>query len=151
MRKLSGSGYSGRGRLSTRSLRGFEVRGACALGHALLASRAPERANSGSEALRRLTRRSGRTLAALKRHRWRSAEARKGRALLGRRNLTITEGAQKLGVSRSYFSQLLAGRRALSPKVRRRLLTNAPFCELSPDDLWRETPEEPEVEVARGA
>lgn len=72
------------------------------------------------------------------------------RALLGRRNLTITEGAEKLGVSRSYFSQLLAGRRGLSPKVRRRLLVNAPFCELSPDDLWREPPEEPE-EVARGA
>ena len=72
------------------------------------------------------------------------------RALLGRRNLTITEGAQKLGVSRSYFSQLLAGRRSLSPKVRRRLLTNAPFSELSPDDLWREPPEEPEAEVAHG-
>lgn len=72
------------------------------------------------------------------------------RALLGRRNLTITEGAQKLGVSRSYFSQLLAGRRGLSPKVRRRLLANAPFCELSPDDLWREPPEESE-EVAHVA
>ncbi len=72
------------------------------------------------------------------------------RALLGRRNLTITEGAQKLGVSRSYFSQLLAGRRSLSPKVRRRLLANAPFCELSPDDLWREPPEELEGEVAHG-
>lgn len=71
------------------------------------------------------------------------------RALLGRRNMTITEGAQKLGVSRSYFSQLLAGRRGLSPKVRRRLLANAPFSELSADDLWRAPPEEPDEEVAR--
>lgn len=71
------------------------------------------------------------------------------RALLGRRNLTITEGAEKLGVSRSYFSQLLAGRRTLSPKVRRRLLTLPPFSELSAEDLWRSPPEE--QEVARGA
>ena len=73
------------------------------------------------------------------------------RALLGRRNMTLTEGAEKLGVSRSYFSQLLAGRRALSPKVRRRLLANAPFSELAADDLWRAPPEEIEEEVADGA
>jgi transcriptional regulator with XRE-family HTH domain len=73
------------------------------------------------------------------------------RALLGRRNLTLTEGAERLGVSRSYFSQLLAGRRPLSPKVRRRLLANAPFSELSPEDLWRAPPEEPDEEVPRGA
>lgn len=73
------------------------------------------------------------------------------RALLGRRNMTLTEGAEKLGVSRSYFSQLLAGRRGLSPKVRRRLLVSAPFSELSPDDLWRAPPEEPDEEVARGS
>ena len=73
------------------------------------------------------------------------------RALLGRRNMTLTEGAEKLGVSRSYFSQLLAGRRPLSPKVRRRLLANAPFSELSPEDLWRAPPEEPDEEVPRGA
>ena len=73
------------------------------------------------------------------------------RALLGRRNMTITEGAEKLGVSRSYFSQLLAGRRPLSPKVRRRLLANAPFSELTADDLWREPPEQLDDEVARVA
>ena len=73
------------------------------------------------------------------------------RALLGRRNMTLTEGAERLGVSRSYFSQLLAGRRALSPKVRRRLLASAPFSELSPDDLWRAPPEELDDEVPRGA
>ena len=73
------------------------------------------------------------------------------RALLGRHHMTLTEGAQKLGVSRSYFSQLLAGRRALSPKLRRRLLANAPFSELAPEDLWRAPPEEPDEEVARGA
>ena len=72
------------------------------------------------------------------------------RALLGRRNLTLTEGAQMLGVSRSYFSQLLAGRRPLSPKVRRRLLANAPFSELPAADLWRAPPDEPEGEVAHG-
>ena len=73
------------------------------------------------------------------------------RALLGRRNMTLTEGADKLGVSRSYFSQLLAGRRAHSPKVRRRLLANAPFSELSSDDLWREPPDQPEDEVSHVA
>lgn len=73
------------------------------------------------------------------------------RALLGRRNMTLTEGAEKLGVSRSYFSQILAGRRPLSPKVRRRLLASAPFSELSPEDLWRAPPEEPDEEVTRGA
>jgi transcriptional regulator with XRE-family HTH domain len=73
------------------------------------------------------------------------------RALLGRRNLTLTEGAERLGVSRSYFSQLLAGRRALSPKVRRRLLANAPFSELSADELWLAPPDEPDEEVARAS
>ena len=73
------------------------------------------------------------------------------RALLGRCHMTITEGAEQLGVSRSYFSQLLAGRRALSPKVRRRLLACPPFCELTPEDLWRPPPEEPDEEVAHGA
>ncbi|MSP55948.1 MAG: XRE family transcriptional regulator [Myxococcales bacterium] len=65
--------------------------------------------------------------------------------------MTLTEGAEKLGVSRSYFSQLLAGRRALSPKVRRRLLANAPFSELGAEDLWRAPPEDPEEEVAHVA
>lgn len=73
------------------------------------------------------------------------------RALLGRRNMTLTEGAERLGVSRSYFSQLLAGRRVLSPKVRRRLLANAPFSELSADELWRAPPDEPDDEVPHGA
>ena len=74
------------------------------------------------------------------------------RALLGRCHMTLTEGAARLGVSRSYFSQLLAGRRPLSPKVRRRLLACPPFCELGADDLWREPPEHPgEDEVVRGA
>ena len=39
----------------------------------------------------------------------------------------------------------------LRPKVRRRLLANAPFSELSAEDLWREPPEEPEGEVAHVA
>ena len=65
--------------------------------------------------------------------------------------MTLTEGAERLGVSRSYFSQLLAGRRALSPKVRRRLLACPPFSELAAEDLWRAPPEEPDEEVCRGA
>lgn len=73
------------------------------------------------------------------------------RALLGRCHMTLTEGAARLGVSRSYFSQLLAGRRPLSPKVRRRLLACPPFSDLLPEDLWREPPEEPDDEVHRGA
>lgn len=73
------------------------------------------------------------------------------RALLGRCHMTLTEGAERLGVSRSYFSQLLAGRRPLSPKVRRRLLACPPFCDLPPDDLWRPPPEPVDEEVSRGA
>lgn len=72
------------------------------------------------------------------------------RALLGRCHMTLTEGAEKLGLSRSYFSQLLAGRRTLSPKVRRRLLACPPFCALAAEELWRAPPEEPDEEVARG-
>lgn len=85
----------------------------------------------------------------LSRHPW-LLRGNRVRALLGRKNMTLTEGAERLGVSRSYFSQLLAGRRGLSPKVRRRLLSNAPFSELAPEDLWRAPPEEPEEEVLRG-
>ncbi len=74
------------------------------------------------------------------------------RARLGRCHMTLTEGAARLGVSRSYFSQLLAGRRTLSPKVRRRLLACPPFCELAATDLWHEPPEDPgDEEVTRGA
>ncbi|MES2643868.1 MAG: helix-turn-helix transcriptional regulator [Myxococcota bacterium] len=62
------------------------------------------------------------------------------RALLGRSHLSVTEGAQKLCISRTYFSQLLAGTRALSPKVRRRLLETEPFRALAPTELWREPP-----------
>lgn len=58
------------------------------------------------------------------------------RELVAERNLTITDAAQKLGVSRSYFSQLLAGARLLSPRVRRRLLARLPFRELSAAELW---------------
>lgn len=58
------------------------------------------------------------------------------RRLAAEHNLTINEAADKLGVSRSYFSQLLAGARLLSPRVRRRLLARLPFRELSATELW---------------
>lgn len=100
--------------------------------------------------MRHLGHKSDTMISILPRHAW-LLRGNRVRALLGRKNMTLTEGAERLGVSRSYFSQLLAGRRGLSPKVRRRLLANAPFSELSPDDLWRAPPEEPDEEVRRGA
>ena len=58
------------------------------------------------------------------------------RQLLDENNLTVTAGARRLGVCRSYFSQLLAGARTLSPKVRRHLLSRAPFKTLTEAELW---------------
>lgn len=58
------------------------------------------------------------------------------RQLVERHHLSLTEAAERLGVSRSYFSQLLAGARVLSPRIRRRMLRRLPFRELSEAELW---------------
>lgn len=56
------------------------------------------------------------------------------RELVDRRHLTHIEFAALLGVSRTYWSQIVNGRRALTPKVRRALLTVLPEDE---GQLWR--------------
>lgn len=56
------------------------------------------------------------------------------RVLLDEHNMSVTDGAKKLGVSRSYFSSLLAGARPLSPSVRRRLRARLPFKLVEP--IW---------------
>lgn len=49
--------------------------------------------------------------------------------------------ARHLGLSRSYWSQLMNGRRSLSPSVRRLLLSSPHFSRLGEDALWeRQTP-----------
>lgn len=51
------------------------------------------------------------------------------RALVDKRHLTHHEFAALLGVSRAYWSQIVNGRRALTPKVRRALLGVLPGTE----------------------
>lgn len=58
------------------------------------------------------------------------------RRMLDDANLTLSEAAALLGVSRSYFSQLLAKKRPLSPKVRRKLLVAPRFKDLLAEGLW---------------
>lgn len=55
---------------------------------------------------------------------------------LADQHLSISDGARRLGVSRSYFSQLLAGARHPSPKIRRLLLNRPPFSKLGDCGLW---------------
>ena len=44
--------------------------------------------------------------------------------------------AEQIGLSRSYFSQVLNGRRHLSPRVRRALLEHPLFTGVPEADLW---------------
>ena len=57
------------------------------------------------------------------------------RQALAEAHLTIGEGARRLGISRSYLSQLLAGARNPSPRLRRRLTSRTPFSRLPETDL----------------
>jgi len=56
------------------------------------------------------------------------------RELIDARHITLTEFAATLGVSRAYLSQIVNGRRALTPKARRALLVVFPGDE---GRLWR--------------
>ncbi|MFZ5480652.1 MAG: helix-turn-helix domain-containing protein [Myxococcota bacterium] len=56
------------------------------------------------------------------------------RELVDQRHLSHQEFAALLGVSRAYWSQIVNGRRALTPKVRRALLVALPGDEAR---LWR--------------
>ena len=56
------------------------------------------------------------------------------RQLVDARHLTNQEFAVLIGVSRAYWSEILNGRRSLTPKVRRALLVALPGDEAR---LWR--------------
>ena len=44
--------------------------------------------------------------------------------------------AEQIGLSRTYFSQVLNGHRHLSPRVRRALLSHSIFAGVAEGDLW---------------
>lgn len=56
------------------------------------------------------------------------------RGLVDAQHLTHTEFAAKLGVSRTFWSQVVNGRRSLTPKLRRALIAALPGDE---GRLWR--------------
>ena len=60
------------------------------------------------------------------------------RAFLARRHRTHRWAARHLGLSRSYWSQLVNGRRPLSPMVRQLLLSSDFFGALTEDELWEQ-------------
>lgn len=57
-------------------------------------------------------------------------------SILQEQHLFQGQGAARLGISRSYFNQLLRRARPLSPRVRARLLKARFLAHLKPDDLW---------------
>ena len=59
---------------------------------------------------------------------------------LEERNLNHGDLADELGLSRSYWSQLLHRKRALSPQVRRWLLASPTLAGLAATDLWERLP-----------
>lgn len=58
------------------------------------------------------------------------------RDLADRHHLAQSEIAEKLGIGRAYWSQLLNGRRALSPSIRRRILACDLFVGVPESELW---------------
>jgi len=60
------------------------------------------------------------------------------RAFLARRHRTHRWAARHLGLSRSYWSQLVNGHRPLSPMVRQLLLSSDFFAALPEDELWEQ-------------
>ncbi len=52
------------------------------------------------------------------------------------RHLTHAEVAERVGVARSYWSQLLNRKRALSPSIRRRILACELFVGVPETELW---------------
>ena len=57
-------------------------------------------------------------------------------ARLEERHLTHADLADALGLSRSYWSQLVHRKRSLSPQVRRALLAAPAFAGLTEAELW---------------
>lgn len=61
-------------------------------------------------------------------------------ARLEERHLTHADVADALGLSRSYWSQLVHRKRSLSPQVRRAPLAAAALAGLSEAELWDRVP-----------
>lgn len=61
-------------------------------------------------------------------------------ARLEERHLTHADLADALGLSRSYWSQLVHRKRSLSPQVRRALLETPALAGLSEAELWDRLP-----------
>ena len=59
---------------------------------------------------------------------------------LEEKHLNHSEFADKLGISRSYWSQLFNRKRALTPQLRRWLLAAPPLEGLSESQLWERIP-----------
>ena len=55
-------------------------------------------------------------------------------------HLTHADLADSLGLSRSYWSQLLHRKRALTPQVRRALLAAPALAGVAETDLWERVP-----------
>ena len=60
------------------------------------------------------------------------------REYLDRRHRSHRWAADHLGICRSYWSQLVNGRRPLSPMVRQLLLSSDFFGALTEDELWEQ-------------
>lgn len=58
------------------------------------------------------------------------------RDLADRHHLAQSEIAEKLGIARAYWSQLVNRRRALSPPIRRRILACDLFAGVPESELW---------------
>jgi transcriptional regulator with XRE-family HTH domain len=56
------------------------------------------------------------------------------------RNLSHSEFADEIGISRSYWSQILHRKRHLTPQVRRWLLASPTLEGLSEAELWERVP-----------
>ncbi len=59
---------------------------------------------------------------------------------LEERNLNLGDFADELGISRSYWSQLLHRKRPLTPQVRRWLLASRTLQGLTAAELWDREP-----------
>lgn len=57
-------------------------------------------------------------------------------ALVERQHLTQAQVADQLGISRSYWSQLVNRRRSLTPAVRSRILRSRCFKGVAESELW---------------
>lgn len=57
--------------------------------------------------------------------------------IIDRHHMTLGEVAVLLGVSRSFWSQLINRTRSVSPKMRRRILACNVFAGVPDSDLWQ--------------